>query len=88
MRRNTRNLGTALKRRKRPGNAMADFDRLPRPLRGWLAGAALPWSPKSAQRIWARALHQNAGCETRALAALSAAEANRLAADSRAQCAP
>ena len=37
------NLGqTRLRRRRRDGDAMAEFDRLPPPLRAWLAAAALP----------------------------------------------
>ena len=31
---------------------MRNFDALPPPLRGWLAHAALPWSPASCLRIW------------------------------------
>jgi hypothetical protein len=34
---------------------MRAFDRLPRDLRLWLHEAALPWSPRSAARAWARA---------------------------------
>ncbi|MEO1379675.1 MAG: DUF6525 family protein [Pseudomonadota bacterium] len=50
------NLGeTRLKRKRRPGNPMQTYDALPQPLRLWLSQAVLPWSPSSAQRIWARA---------------------------------
>ena len=35
---------------------MKAFDALPGPLRRWLSEAALPWSPASVQRIWARSL--------------------------------
>lgn len=35
---------------------MREFDRLPAELRAWLATAALPWRPGSAQRTFARAL--------------------------------
>ncbi|MGR3803236.1 DUF6525 family protein [Marinibacterium profundimaris] len=47
------NLGeTRLRRRRRQGDPMRSFDALPGPLRRWMAGAALPWSPVSCRRIW------------------------------------
>ncbi|MEM6308393.1 MAG: DUF6525 family protein [Pseudomonadota bacterium] len=47
------NMGQSSLRRKRVGsNPMATYDALPKPLRRWLAQAALPWSPSSAHRIW------------------------------------
>ncbi|MFT5061699.1 MAG: hypothetical protein ACI9AX_002030 [Polaromonas sp.] len=50
------NLGsTTLKKRCRAADPMMTYDTLPQPLRSWLAGAALPWSPKSCRRIWDRA---------------------------------
>ena len=50
------NLGaTGLRRRRRPGDPMQDFDALPAELRRWLANAALPWSPESCRRIWLKA---------------------------------
>ena len=70
-----RNLSTALPQRWRPGG-MAAFDRLPPPLRAWLAQAALPWSPASALRIWRAAPDPAA-----ALARLAAVEAATLARD-------
>jgi hypothetical protein len=49
----TGNLGaTSLKKRRRTADTMAMYDALPKPLRIWLAAAALPWSPKSCKRIW------------------------------------
>ncbi|WP_084782753.1 DUF6525 family protein [Roseivivax halodurans] len=51
----SRNLSTSLRRRRRRGDPMRDFDRLPSPLRAWLAQAALPWSPASCRRIWRKA---------------------------------
>jgi hypothetical protein len=57
----------------REGCPMAAHDRLPRPLRLWLHGAALPWSPRSALRIYTRALRLT-GCETAALERLARAE--------------
>lgn len=51
------NLGkTSLKRRRRRGDPMRDFDRLPTELRVWLASAVLPWRPKSVHRVYKRAL--------------------------------
>jgi hypothetical protein len=58
---------------------MAEFDHLPAALRRWLHSAALPWSPASARRIWARALARAQGCEATALTALDQAQARRLA---------
>ena len=50
------NLGaTTLRRRRRAVEPMHTFDALPRPLRQWLADAALPWSPVSCKRIWEKA---------------------------------
>ena len=50
------NLGlTTLKKRRRAADPMMAYDVLPQPLRSWLAGAALPWSPKSCKRIWDKA---------------------------------
>lgn len=50
------NLGaTSLRRRSRAIEPMQAYDALPRPLRQWLAGAALPWSPASCKRIWEKA---------------------------------
>lgn len=48
-----RNLATSLRRRARP-RPMERYDRLPPELRNWLAGAALPWSPHSALKLWNR----------------------------------
>jgi hypothetical protein len=33
---------------------MREFDRLPAPLRQWVAQAQLPWSARSVRRIWLR----------------------------------
>lgn len=54
-RRARRNLNSRLKRRRRAGNPMQTYDALPPPLRRWLAGACLPWSPASALRLWIKA---------------------------------
>jgi hypothetical protein len=50
------NARTSLRRKKRTGNPMADYDRLPSDLRGWLSQAALPWSPRSVFRVWRSAM--------------------------------
>lgn len=77
----TGNLVSSL-RRSHAATPMAAFDRLPPPLRRWLANAALPWSARSALRLWQRALAET-GCERRATARLDAAEARLLARDTR-----
>ncbi len=61
---------------------MREFDALPLDLRRWLGQACLPWSPRSAARIWARAMERSGGDPTAALAALTRAEARTLARDS------
>ncbi len=38
---------------------MRDFDALPSTLRGWMAGAVLPWSAKSCLKIWRSAANQD-----------------------------
>lgn len=47
---------THLRRKRRKTDPMADYDRLPPDLRAWLAQAVLPWSPRSALRVWRRAI--------------------------------
>lgn len=42
---------------------MQAYDALPRPLRNWMAQAALPWSPASCRRIWAKARAQGASAD-------------------------
>lgn len=77
----TRNLGqSSLRRKKRRGDPMAAYDGLPAPLRQWLSEAALPWSPESARRIWAKARAEGLSSEE-TLASLSRAEARTLAGD-------
>lgn len=74
-----RNLATGL-RRSVHAAPMTQFDRLPPELRRWLAQAALPWSPRSALRLWQRALAQT-GCVRAAIGRLDAAQARMLARD-------
>ena len=77
----TGNLGaTSLRRKSRSADPMRRYDALPGPLRRWLAQANLPWSPASAQRVWARARAKGLGPED-ALAALTRAEERTLARD-------
>ncbi|MEM7721504.1 MAG: DUF6525 family protein [Pseudomonadota bacterium] len=77
----TRNLGeTRLRKRRRSEDAMRDFDRLPPILRSWLAGAALPWRPRSVQRAYNRALAAT-GDPHEALAELERLQSSRLAKD-------
>ncbi|MCJ8140934.1 DUF6525 family protein [Falsirhodobacter halotolerans] len=73
-----RNLVTSL--RRRGTGSMEGYDRLPPDVRAWLAGAALPWSARSALRIWRRAMADRP-CPHHARACLCAAEARMLARD-------
>ena len=58
------NLGeTKLRKRRSHSNPMRDFDRLPKLLRDWLNGAALPWRPKSVHRAYNKALRQTGNSE-------------------------
>lgn len=76
-----RNLGsTTQRRRKRAGDPMGAYDALPQPLRRWLAGASLPWSPASCLRIWSRARARGEPVDA-ILTRLDRAEAQRLARD-------
>ncbi|MEP5155240.1 DUF6525 family protein [Planktotalea sp.] len=76
-----KNLGnTSLRRKRRAGDPMHVYDTLPTPLRQWLSQAALPWSPASARKIWARAQAKGLVTDT-ALAVLKRAEINTLARD-------
>ncbi len=77
-----RNLQTSL-RRRRCGDPMQAFDRLPAELRDWLCAARLPWSPRSAAKLWVRALARSGGDTVQALAALDRAETKAIARDAR-----
>jgi len=76
-----RNLNTNLRRRRRKANPMAEYDALPQELRGWLANAQLPWSPKSVRKLWQKALLQNEGETSQALAFLTTCEARLIEKD-------
>lgn len=72
------NLGTTQQKlRSRSTDPMLAYDRLPPELRAWMAGAALPWSPKSCLGIWRRALREGASLE-QALQRLNRAEQSAL----------
>ena len=43
---------TGLPLKRRTGNPMTEFDRLPPELRAWMCQATLPWSPHSCLKIW------------------------------------
>ncbi|MFP4275149.1 MAG: DUF6525 family protein [Paracoccaceae bacterium] len=58
-----------------------EYDALPAPLRQWLAQAAMPWSPRSALRIWRRVLRRSGGDTRLAQREMSRIEAERLAED-------
>ncbi|MGJ8627433.1 MAG: DUF6525 family protein [Sulfitobacter sp.] len=74
----TRNLGkTTLKRRQRAVDPMTAYDALPPLLRGWLAEAALPWSPASCRRIW-RAARAKGDDDAATIARLDRAERKTL----------
>lgn len=76
-----RNLGaTSLRRRRRSADPMAAYDALPPALRGWLAQAALPWSPESCRRIW-RGARARGECDLTVLSRLDRAERLTLARD-------
>lgn len=52
----TGNLGqTKLRRRRSRAHPMQVYDRLPAPVRRWLAEAQMPWSPEACKRIYTRA---------------------------------
>ncbi len=72
---------SALPRRRQSGDPMQSFDRLPPALRRWLAQAALPWSPRSAQRAWQRSLTLCGGDLDAALARMTEIERRQLARD-------
>ena len=75
------NLGqSSLRRKRRSRDPMSSYDGLPAPLRGWLADAALPWSPVSARRIWTKCVAEGLS-EEDALASLSRAEERTLSRD-------
>lgn len=76
-----RNLGrTSLRRSRRRGDPMRDFDSLPRSLRAWLADAVLPWNPRTARRAYMRAYARTRD-ESHAIAALEKLQRKLIAQD-------
>ena len=73
---------TTLKRRRRDGRGMEEFDRLPAELRTWLASAALPWRPQSVKRAFAKA-YARTGDRQSALRELDAMQRRLIAKDAR-----
>ena len=61
---------TSLKCKRRNEKPMLEFDRLPRELRVWIAGADLQWRAKSVRKAFDRALSQT-GSHEKALEELS-----------------
>ena len=59
---------------------MRTYDALPPELRRWMAGAALPWSPRSCARLWAKARRRGLTADA-AIALLDTAERRTLARD-------
>lgn len=57
---------------------MRQYDRLPKPLRVWMAGAVLPWSPASCLRLWHK-IRADGASEQECLQRLDRAEARLLA---------
>ena len=72
------NLNSGL--RRSPSSIRAQ-DALPVPLRRWLKEAALPWSERSARKLWERALREARGDAQAALARMDRAQARLLARD-------
>lgn len=76
-----RNLGrSSLRRKRRSGDPMQAYDGLPAPVRQWVSQAALPWSPSSVRRIWAKSRARGLSDEE-AIASLTQAEVRTLARD-------
>lgn len=73
---------TSLKRKRRRGDPMRDFDRLPAELRAWLAAAVLPWRPRSVQRAFDKALSRTRNT-SRALRELDLLQERLLSRDAR-----
>ncbi len=74
----TQNLGeTNLRRRRRVGHPMHEFDQLPKPLRKWLNEAILPWSTISVRRVWCKSISKGLSFEE-ALNVLDKSEENTM----------
>lgn len=73
---------TSLRRRRRNEDPMREYDRLPAALRAWLAGAILPWRPKSVQLAFSRAMERTQN-ETLAIAELDRLQDRLIARDAQ-----
>lgn len=71
---------TSLKCKRRSATPMSDYDRLPAPLRHWVAKAALPWRAKSVQKAYDKALRRT-GHPAQALLELDRLQAGLLTKD-------
>lgn len=71
---------TTLRRKRRCEDPMQEFDRLPAELRHWLTVAILPWRPRSARRVFERALARTCD-KARALEELDRLQQRRVAED-------
>ena len=71
---------TTLRLKRSASDPMREFDRLPRELRTWIAGANLPWRPRSVSKAYARALLRT-GDPAQALAALDDLQQRLIAVD-------
>lgn len=79
----TGNLGaTTLRRRRRSGDRMREFDQLPPELRAWLSTAILAWRPGSVHRAFSGALARTKD-RAQALEELDRLERSRIARDAR-----
>ncbi|WP_068118363.1 DUF6525 family protein [Tropicimonas marinistellae] len=73
---------TSLKKKRRSGDPMREFDRLSPEVRAWLASAILPWRPKSAQRAFDRAYSRTQDTD-QALSELDRMQEKLIARDAR-----
>ena len=71
---------TTLKRKKRAGNPMTEYDQLPPILRQWVADGMLPWRAKSVQNAYHKALLRT-GDESEAIKELNALQMTLVAKD-------
>ncbi|MEM1301341.1 MAG: DUF6525 family protein [Pseudomonadota bacterium] len=77
----SRNRGaTSLRIRRRKGDPLAEFDRLPPELRRWVSEACLPWRPRSVETAYQKALARTGNAKT-ALAELDRIEERLVAKD-------
>lgn len=78
-----RNVRSTLKRRTQSCSPMSAYDRLPLDLRNWLAQAALPWSARSAYRLWRKLYRMYDGDIHEVRSELTRIERKRLSRDAR-----